>query len=112
MLRLSSICAVAVCIFAGGCATTASAALVSCFKPNNRIAGRLTPNPRGFPIIAHKKLPFGTIVRLSTRKGSVDSIVKDRGPFKGKREYDAECWVLTKLGIDGVGNARAEIIGR
>ena len=110
MLRLST-CAVAACIFLSGY-TTASAALVSCFKPNSRIAGRLTPNPRGLPIIAHKTLAFGTVVRLSTRRGSVDSIVKDRGPYIGKREYDAECWVLTKLGIDGVGNANAQILGR
>ena len=89
--------------------TEAAPALVSCFTPNNHIAGLRTPNPRHLPIVAHKYLPFGTVVRFSKGQTFVDAIVKDRGPYKGKREYDLECQVLARLGVDGVGEVNAEV---
>ena len=89
--------------------TEARPALVSCFIPNSRIAGLHTPNSRHLPIVAHRYLPFGTVVRFSSARAVVDTIVKDRGPYKGKREYDLECRVLARLGVDGVGNVDAEV---
>ena len=76
------------------------------------MAGRGTPNPYGLPIVAHKSLPFGTRVRFYNAYASVDAIVKDRGPYYGKREYDLDCGAMRRLRIDGVGHVNTEILGR
>lgn len=112
MLRVSSLVTAGALSILAASAAEASPSLVSCFKPNNHIAGLLTPNPRHLPIVANKQLPFGTIVRFTSSRGSIDSIVKDRGPYVARREYDLECWVLSRLGVDGVGTVDAKVVGR
>src|SRR6185437_12424472 len=93
-------------LFAFSFSSGAQAAYISCHPYGNgtgRMASRGTPNPQGLPVVAHKTLPFGTIVRFQNAYASVDAIVKDRGPYYGKREYDLDCGAMQRLHIDGVG---------
>ncbi len=111
MLRRLVLCACAAFLSA----SSADAAYISCHpygSGHGRMASPGTPNPQGLPIVAHKKLPFGTKVRFYNAHASVDAIVKDRGPFYGAREYDLDCKAMRVLGINGVGHVNTKIIGR
>lgn len=53
---------------------------------------------------AHRTLPFGTKVKVTTPKGnSVTVKINDRGPFHKGRIIDLSRAAANKLGIDGVG---------
>ena len=67
--------------------------------------GRLTASGTRFDkhamTVAHKKLPFGTRLRLTypwTGK-TVDVTVTDRGPYIGERELDVSEGVARSLGF-------------
>lgn len=66
---------------------------------------------------AHRKLPFGTIVRVTHRRTGKAVVVRinDRGPFGSKKRIiDVSEAAAEKLGIidEGVAPVRVEIIGR
>lgn len=63
---------------------------------------------------AHKTLPCGTKVRLTNVKNgkSVVVTVMDRGPFVKGREWDVNSTVADQLGMGGLGQLHAEILGR
>ncbi len=65
---------------------------------------------------AHKTLPFGTKVRVSTVEGGKSVIVRinDRGPFVKGRELDLSKAAAQQLGVvdDGVVEAQLEILSK
>jgi rare lipoprotein A len=72
-------------------------------------------NPGGLTA-AHRTLPFGTRVRVtSSRTGkSVVVRINDRGPFIGGRIIDLSTGAARAIGLTqtGVGNVRLDILGR
>jgi rare lipoprotein A len=74
-------------------------------------AGRLTQKRR---IIAHKTLPFGTLVRITYRGHSVVGCILDRGPFCGNRAFDLTPAVYRRIGFGkvGVGRISYKVVGR
>jgi len=52
--------------------------------------------------VAHKTLPFGTIVQITYGGRIVDVPVRDRGPFVPGREFDLSAAVARSLGFSGV----------
>jgi rare lipoprotein A len=68
-------------------------------------------NPNGMTV-AHKKLPFGTILLLTYENKAVIVRVNDRGPYIKGREIDMSKGVATALGCldDGVCRIKMKII--
>jgi rare lipoprotein A len=64
---------------------------------------------------AHKKLPFGTVVRVTNvaTGRSVQVTINDRGPFIPGRIIDLSRGAAVKLGIidSGVAKVRVEVLG-
>jgi rare lipoprotein A len=65
---------------------------------------------------AHKKLPFGTRLRLTNVENdrSVTVVVNDRGPFVRGRDIDLSREAAKRLGIigNGTGKVRYRVMGR
>ncbi|MBI5231412.1 MAG: hypothetical protein HY876_04510 [Coriobacteriales bacterium] len=62
-------------------------------------------------IVAHKTLPFGTLVEFSYNGRTAVAEVTDRGPFIAGREFDLGPGITRVLGFDGVQTVRYRIIG-
>jgi len=87
---------------------------------SNRLAGRKTASGEVYDpkalTAAHKKLPFGTLVRV-TRKDDGRSVtvrINDRGPFAGKdRIIDVSYRAAEELDMvrAGVVPVRVEVLG-
>lgn len=64
---------------------------------------------------AHKKLPFGTMVRVTRRDTRASTVVRinDRGPFVRGRIIDLSLAAAREIGLDldGVAPVRIEVIG-
>jgi rare lipoprotein A len=64
---------------------------------------------------AHKTLPFGTRVRVTSTANnkSVVVTINDRGPYAGDRVLDLSAAAATQLGFkdSGVANVKAEVLG-
>ncbi|WP_279483859.1 septal ring lytic transglycosylase RlpA family protein [Aureimonas sp. SK2] len=81
-----------------------------------RFHGRKTANGERFNqnalTAAHKSLPFGTKVRVTCRDSGKSVIVRinDRGPYHGGRVIDLSRAAASKIGIDGVGRVKLEIL--
>jgi hypothetical protein len=81
--------------------------------------GRTTASGEKFDMhkltAAHKKLPLGTIVRVTNIKNGRTVTVKinDRGPYKRGRVIDLSYAAAKKIGMveDGITRVRLEIIG-
>jgi rare lipoprotein A len=70
-------------------------------------------NPGGYTA-AHRSLPFGTRVRVTSKNGrSVVVRINDRGPFIGGRIIDLSVAAARAIGLTntGVGTVRMEVIG-
>lgn len=84
----------------------------------DKFHGRKTANGETFDMhgftAAHKKLPFGTVLRVTYLKTakSCEVRINDRGPFVRGREIDLTLAAAKKIGlyIDGVGKVRMEIL--
>jgi rare lipoprotein A (peptidoglycan hydrolase) len=80
--------------------------------------GRLTASGLRFlsalPIIAHRSLPIGTVVRVEHDGRSAYGLVLDRGPFIKGRDMDLSWYLASKLGIlkEGVADVTVEVLGR
>ena len=59
---------------------------------------------------AHRSLPFGTKLRVSTGRRSVVVTVNDRGPFIRGRVLDLSKGAARVLGMDGIAHVTAEVI--
>jgi len=79
-------------------------------------AGRKTANGERFNpgamTAAHRKLPFGTTVRVTHLENGKSVIVRinDRGPFIGGRIIDLSKAAAGKLDMLGTGTARVEVL--
>src|SRR5580693_6569183 len=88
---------IVVSIIAGAVSPASAQVSVSCFDSHQRLAGARTPNPHGYPVVAHKHLAFGTIVEFfrtledQLENNGVKFIVMDRGPFWKDRVFDLDC---------------------
>jgi rare lipoprotein A len=60
---------------------------------------------------AHRSLPFGTKLRVSHGGRSVIVTVNDRGPFIRGRVLDLSTGAARVLGISGLGQITAEVVG-
>lgn len=60
--------------------------------------------------IAHRTLPFGTIVIVEYKGKRVPAVVTDRGPFIKGRDFDLSLGMAEKLGMVAVGVAAVKII--
>ena len=62
--------------------------------------------------IAHKTLPFGTVVKITNLKNgkSVQAKVNDRGPYSGHRIVDLSKATAQAVGIKGVGSVKIETV--
>ncbi len=71
-------------------------------------------NPNGLTA-AHRTLPFGTKVRITSLKTGKAVVVRinDRGPFRSQRIVDISAGAAEAIGIkaDGVGIVRMDILG-
>jgi len=63
-------------------------------------------------IVAHKTLPFGTLVEFEYGGRRAVAVVADRGPYVAGREFDLGPGVARTLGLNGVYTVRYRIIGR
>lgn len=54
---------------------------------------------QGAYTIAHKTLPFGTIVVLEYRGRRVPAVVTDRGPYIAGRDFDLSLGLAKRLGL-------------
>jgi rare lipoprotein A len=71
-------------------------------------------NPDGLTA-AHRTLPFGTKVRVTSMKTGKFVVVRinDRGPFRSRRIIDISAGAAKIIGIknDGIGEIRMEVLG-
>ena len=82
--------------------------------------GRLTANGERFDqnemTAAHKKLPFGTQVRVTNPANGRSVVVRinDRGPFIGERVIDLSRGAAERIGLlhRGVGTVKIEVLPR
>ena len=104
---------------AGGSASNAGAqgwtsALVSNYGPGSY--GHRTANgtliTADSMIVAHKTLPFGTLVEFEYGGLRAVAVVADRGPYVAGREFDLGPGIARALGLNGVYTVRYRIIGR
>jgi rare lipoprotein A len=68
------------------------------------------PNDAQHITIAHKYLPFGTMLRLEANGRSVLAEVTDRGPYIRGREFDLTPPAARALGINDLGRVQATIL--
>ncbi len=61
-------------------------------------------------IVAHKTLPFGTLVEFEYNGKRAVASVEDRGPFTPGRMWDLGPGVVRALGFSGVGEVRYRVI--
>lgn len=70
-------------------------------------------NPNGLTA-AHRTLPFGTKVRVTSIKTGKSALVRinDRGPFHSSRMIDVSAGTAAAIGIknDGIGEVRMEVL--
>ena len=84
-----------------------------------RYHGRTTASGEPFDMnamtAAHKKLPFGTKVRVTNLANgrAVQVVINDRGPFIPGRIIDLSRGAAAKIGMidSGVAKVRVEILG-
>jgi len=62
-------------------------------------------------IVAHKTLPFGTLIEFEYNGKRAVAHVADRGPYVSGREFDLGPGVVRVLGFSGVHEVRYRIIG-
>jgi rare lipoprotein A len=60
---------------------------------------------------AHRSLPFGTKLRVTHGGRSVIVTVNDRGPFVHGRVLDLSTGAARAIGLSGLGQVTAEIVG-
>lgn len=78
-------------------------------------SGRQTASGRRFEPLAltaaHRRLPFGTRVRVTNRANgrSVTVTITDRGPFVAGRIIDLSLGAARALGMEGAGVAPVEV---
>jgi rare lipoprotein A (peptidoglycan hydrolase) len=88
-------------------------AVASCYGTRSygvHLASGFTIGPDSM-IVAHKTLPFGTLVEFSFRGRTAVATVADRGPYVAGRTWDLGPGVARVLGFNGVETVRYRVIG-
>ena len=83
-------------------------AKVSWYGPGfygNTMAGGGTLEP-GSMVVAHRSLPFGTVIEFSYKGATCVAVVADRGPYAGGRVFDLGPGTAGALGFSGVGTVQ------
>ena len=113
----AAIIAAAVLIF-GSAAANAESGVASQYGGERRhnLCGGPTASGERFNCAAltaaHRRLPFGTMVRVSTGRRSVVVRINDRGPFVRGRVIDVTPAAMRVLGCDGICRVSLQIAGR
>ena len=63
-------------------------------------------------MVAHKTLPFGTLVEIKYNGRTCVASVQDRGPYTKGRTFDLGPGVIRVLGFSGVHKIKYRVIGR
>jgi rare lipoprotein A len=104
---------VALCALLTGCASSRSEGIASYYA--DKYQGRKTANGETFDTAkltaAHRTLPFGTRVRVTslTNGRSVDVRINDRGPFVAGRVIDLSPAAARKLDMIRAGIVRVKL---
>ncbi len=61
-------------------------------------------------VVAHRSLPFGTVIEFAYNGRSCTAVVRDRGPFVGGRTFDLGPGTAAALGFSGVGTVQYRIL--
>lgn len=98
---------------AGTVTAHAATGLASYYKIGSRTANGERYNPQGLTA-AHRKLPFGTILKVTNLRNGKSVIVRvnDRGPFIGQRVLDLSLGAARVIGLHraGVGKVRFDVV--
>lgn len=79
-----------------------------CYGHNTANGTPYTPDAWG---VAHKSLPFGTLIEISYDGKTVTAPVFDRGPFVAGRAFDLSAAVARSLGFSGVQTISWRVVG-
>lgn len=61
-------------------------------------------------VVAHRSLPFGTVIEFSYNGNTCTAVVRDRGPYAGGRIFDLGPGTAAALGFSGVGTVQYRIL--
>ncbi|MDO8847011.1 MAG: septal ring lytic transglycosylase RlpA family protein [Coriobacteriia bacterium] len=64
----------------------------------------------GSMVVAHKSLPFGTMIEFEYNGRTCVAVVQDRGPYAGGRTFDLGPGTAAALGFSGVGTVQYRIL--
>jgi rare lipoprotein A len=88
--------------------------MASWYGLENHISSTGKRLSRRTPAVAHRTLPIGTKVRVTSirSKKSVVAVVEDRGPFTKNRVVDLNRVAASKIGMlkDGITKVKLEIL--
>ena len=101
-----------VLMFAGGANAESGIASIYGYKGGKTASGQRA-NPSGLTA-AHRRLPFGTKVRVTNRRNGKSVVVRinDRGPFIRGRVIDLTPAGARALGFSGLAPVTLEVEGR
>lgn len=92
--------------------SSAGSGIASYYWQPQKVASGGTFNPNALTA-AHKTLPFGTRVRVTSASGrSVDVVINDRGPYVNGRVIDLSRRAAQEIGMTGAGlaNVRLQVL--
>lgn len=61
-------------------------------------------------VVAHRSLPFGTVIEFEYNGRTCTAVVQDRGPYSGGRTFDLGPGTAAALGFSGVGTVQYRIL--
>ena len=61
-------------------------------------------------VVAHRSLPFGTMIEFEYNGRTCVAVVQDRGPYAGGRTFDLGPGTAAALGFSGVGTVQYRIL--
>lgn len=64
----------------------------------------------GSMVVAHRSLPFGTMIEFEYNGRTCTAVVQDRGPYAGGRTFDLGPGTAAALGFSGVGTVNYRIL--
>jgi rare lipoprotein A len=90
---------------------TKSLVLATWYQSGHRTANGERFNPDGMTV-AHKKLPFNTMLRVTNPKNGNSILVRvnDRGPFVKGRELDLARGAARAIGMKGTEKVHMEVL--
>ena len=94
-------------VFSSNCSAEEYYGVSSWYHNNNKTAQGKKFNPDKYSV-AHRTLPFGTMLRLTNVKNgnTIEAMVIDRGPFVRTRELDVSSSAAQALGFFHSGTAK------